>query len=160
MNLSLLKKKKSKALNYPKEVIRLFFLSVSPAIFHLKGVWSSWWCLVYFYKTVLGTKMNSPALPPESLGLHRDRRAGNKTAPLSQLVYPKGKHWGRFFPLSVPGKMVWICCTGHSTKHQVFTQMLPPFQMAPWESRAALVKKMLYSQSPGDRTLHSPFLYP
>ena len=66
--------------------------------------------------------------------------------PLGQLVYPKGQHWNRDFPqsenrLSEPGKVVWVYYAGHSTKYQVFTQMLPSLQMPPREQRAALVKK-------------------
>lgn len=107
---------------------------------------------MYFYKTVLGTETNSPFLSPESLGLHGDSRTGNKMAPLSQLVYPKGQHWDIFLPLSVPGKMLWLCWAGHSTKHQVFTQMLPPFH-GPVRAKSSFGgKKNVFSISGGQNS--------
>lgn len=99
-----------------------------------------------FTKQSLRTGTNSPALPPECLGLYGDSRAGNKMTPLGHLVYPKGQHWNRDFPqsenrLTEPGKVVWVYCAGHSTKYQVFTKMLPSPQMPPRKQRATLVKK-------------------
>lgn len=56
--------------------------------------------------------------------------------------------------------VIWVSSVQLSTRHQVFTQMLHPSQVPPWEQRAALVEKMLHPQSFGDRTLNFRFPYP
>lgn len=85
-----------------------------------------------------GGTFTTQNLRVECLGLYGVRKAGNKMAPLSQLVYPKGQHLGErfFFPLSEKrftesGMAAWVGCAQPSMRHQVFAQMFHPPQAPP-----------------------------